>query len=118
METQASVAIRQGSKTHNGYAFHRTGRTISNLTDQWRKDAKPNLRRVSRPGRSTSQEMELNTLCQRQSTTNFTNSKQNSPLLQQMLKMLPSRLNILSLPTGHVVVNSLDFFPGKADVLS
>jgi len=48
----------------------------------------------------------------------FRNSNQNSPVLQQMLKMLPSRPNELSLPAGHVVVNSLDFFPGRADVLS
>jgi hypothetical protein len=44
---------------------------------------------------------------------NFRNSNQNSAVLQQMLKILLYRLNALSLPAGHVVINSLDFFAGN-----
>ena len=56
----------KGIKTHNGYVFHRTGWTISSLTDKWRKDGKPKLRRVPPPGRGARRQRELNKLPQQQ----------------------------------------------------
>ena len=40
-------------------------------------------------------------------------SNRNRPVPQQMLRVLASRLNALSVPVEHVIVNSLELFSGN-----